>query len=770
MRFSRQLAVVIAFLILQLLRAFADDVITNVMSPVVSYQYYDALGTDTNSPITSLTISYQFYDSFEHAGTNSMIISPIVSYQYFDSLGAGSVQYINSPSVSYYYQFVTSPDPVVLHGRVTDTSDVPIAGAAVGVMVAISVTEIINTDANGYYQIPPLNGGGGYSLLISANGYQSQLRSLTVSASTAQQDFHLKPMPPPPNLLQEPRSVPVNYTIDDLMGSNLRIFDGTTFVPVTVNNWPSANLKTIVMTHGWVNALPDSSITNTPFDRWPTNMAAKLQGQGVTPATANILAWDWRYAAMAFLDPGKPADRTSEQGVALGEALQHYLGASYAQPLHFLGHSLGTLVNASAINYLHGEKYWTLDYSPTPWKNNLVHVTLFDQAQLAIAGTAQTYQGAMPFDCTWADNYKSIVGLGNFSDAVNVNLQKGILTAVATSLNPLQIADDSHSYPMDWYGTSIILPSDQYNPLGFKRSYEYAPSFFPPSDIETGSTYHQTPSSNDELALELATGVSSLGLLPDTVVQTTVDTVKYTRGVTVQIVDTTQSAASSFFNFVSSVAAQGGQAVVNYYDSAALNLALTITPPLLPLASQAQGKVHPLAGSNDNSSSTPPMAWLPIYFPTNAVAMAFDFMAEGNPADDALVCGVGTNNLFSLAAKYIPTNAFSASRLIAVSQWAGTTNELFFGFLGGTATNATLQIQSIRFYSLQPPQLAITQTGNGVALAWPNTAGGYAVTTTTNLTMQNWQTVSNAPAISGNNYVLTNFWPDQMRFFRLQQQ
>ena len=58
---------------------FAQDTITNVMSPVVSYQ---------------------FYDSLEHLDTNSAIVSPVVSYQYFDWVGYSNLQ---SPVVSYFY-------------------------------------------------------------------------------------------------------------------------------------------------------------------------------------------------------------------------------------------------------------------------------------------------------------------------------------------------------------------------------------------------------------------------------------------------------------------------------------------------------------------------------------------------------------------------------------------------------------------------------------------------------------------------------------------
>jgi len=150
--------------------------------------------------------------------------------------------------------------------------------------------------------------------------------------------------------------------------------------------------------------------------------------------------------------------------------------------------------------------------------------------------------------------------------------------------------------------------------------------------------------------------------------------------------------------------------------------------------------------------------------------MAFDFIMEGEPVNDVLVCGIGTNNLFSLAAKYIPTNAMSASRLIDVSAWAGTTNELFFGFLGGSSTSATLVIENIRFFSLAEPRLEIAVSGNGTLLSWPLTAGGYVVETTPTLAAPNWETVTNAPVILTDRYVLTNSWSDETRFFRLRQQ
>ena len=722
----------------------------DAVSPLASYIYLDTLADPPSQPnVASPLVSYLYQDSLATPSDQPNVVSPLVSYLYYDWLGDENLTFQDSPQVSLFFQPSSAAGQFTLRGRVTDVSGLPLSGATVSAMVYLSPMAQTTTDGNGDYQMSSL-GAGVYALSVWDTAHQTSMRALTLNANTAVQNFQLKPLPSAPATQRVIRTATVNYRVGDAMGSTLRIFDGTAFVPLTPDNWPSANLKSIVLTHGWVVGMPDSSVRNTPFDGWPTGMAAKLQAQGVNPANANILAWDWRYAAMD-LYVGIPADRTSAQGVVLGEALQYFLGENYSHPLHFVGHSLGTLVNASAIDYLHGTKPGARPQ--VPWQNNKVHVTLFDHAQVATVLVGQA-QGPLPQRFTWADNYESAVAF-NLSGAVNVLLQKGVLIA-----GPI----DSHSYPVDWYGMSITLPSDQYNPLGFKRSYEYAPSLFPPSDIQTGN-YHQSPFNDDELALEPATFVDSLGPIPDVVLQGTIDTMLFTGEGTIQIADAGKNAVFGFFNYVGGLAVQGGQAAVNFFDSTMLRLRLCPSPSsALNLIAKGVGPRPQGAGGTSNS---PPMAWLPIQFPANAMAMAFDFTVEGNPMDDVLVCGIGTNNLFTFEAKYIPTNRMSASRLIDVSAWAGTTNELFFGFMGGTSTSATLQIENIRFYSLAAPRLEIAQSGSTKLLSWPSTAGGYVVETTPSLTPPVWEAVTNAPVISAERYVLTNSWSDQSRFFRL---
>ena len=128
--------------------------------------------------------------------------------------------------------------------------------------------------------------------------------------------------------------------------------------------------------------------------------------------------------------------------------------------------------------------------------------------------------------------------------------------------NPLGILPDAHSYPIDWYKMSILTPTDPNNPLGFKLSYEYAPSGFPPTAFAAGSIYHQSPLNYDELALEPMPLIEQpFGALGDNVVQTAVDTVQYTGGVAVNAADSTYNAATGLFNYVWNAAAQGGASI-----------------------------------------------------------------------------------------------------------------------------------------------------------------------------------------------------------------
>src|SRR5260221_6707143 len=87
---------------------------------------------------------------------------------------------------------------------------------------------------------------------------------------------------------------------------------------------------------------------------------------------ANIFAWDWHtHADSAFYRPAQAAGFTPSEGTALAKTLISTLTPNYNLPIHFIGHSFGTLVNCTAADYLHGSrrtndepKPWTSVYSP----------------------------------------------------------------------------------------------------------------------------------------------------------------------------------------------------------------------------------------------------------------------------------------------------------------------------------------------------------------------------------------------------------------------
>ena len=760
----------------------ADDVITNVMSPIVSYQYPD----DFNS----------------QALTNGGIISPIVSYQYFEWPGDDVLQLLSSARVSYFYPGNDGLQ-IFLQGRVTDTGGVPLAGAVISVAFGTLTLAQTTTDGNGNYTIPL--GANVYALTASASGHAKSSRVLTLSAGTATQNFQLASLPATPGMTPVNRQ-PAAFVFPPIgsLGEILKVFNGSVFVNIEPANSPSPGKMTIVLTHGWIPQALGYEVPNAGTEGWPTTIANAMKAQGVTTDVANILALDWRYAAQGTLPP---EENIPGEGVFLGQSLQRVLGNTYAQPVHFMGHSLGAQVNAAAANYLHGDRTAQQPVSPTPWTAAPTHMTLFDHAEISRIASAQvlwdgltmalkkhdnipildvlkyaakTLQGwkpSLPVQYEWADNYISQVGF-YLPNTLNVALQK------AEGYAGIQFWQ-AHSYPMTWYNLSVGSPTDPANPLGFKRSYEYSqlPGVslpFPPSiaELSPGDAYHQTPAAFDQLALEplplqnyFQLIVPLFGNGADAVVQGVEGTIQIVGDVAAEVRDTAAQAGewiTQGFNSAGNAALQGGQTLVNLYNSGVLRLTLHTRPASVQRPLALRNGPSPLDGGG--TSNAPPMAWLPIQFPSNATAMAFDFTVEGNPVDDLLVCGIGTNNLFSLEAKYIPTNTISASRLIDVSVWAGTTNELFFGFLGGTSTNATLTIENIRFFSLAEPRLEVSVNGNMTLLSWPLTAGGYVLETTPTLALPIWETVTNAPVISADRYVLTNSWSDQSRFFHLRQQ
>jgi hypothetical protein len=698
MKASKKLSIPIAVLFLQL-PLFADDVITNIMSSVVSYQYYDAVGTDTNAPIISPVVSYQFYDVLNE-GTNSVIVSPILSYQYFDWAGNDVLNLQNSPVVSYYYQFLDAP---VLN--IVSTNRTP-------------TTNEITPSA-----LPPLTPG-----------------QLAVS-------------------------------------EQLEVFTNGVF---TNNVALNPNIMTIVLTHGWIPLDPLPSLT-FPFlpgaplfipngvEDWPTKMAAQLSAEGVN---ANIVAWNWEDTARSYVtDPERAGSQTPGEGFELGNALFDALGSNYSQPIHFIGHSFGTLVNAYAANYLQGTNFAGEAVSSMPWPATNMQMTLFDEAEVganvdftlnsqdldALADananllTTSPYYHPLPKQFAWADNYVSAVGLLQ-SGAANVILTNGFPANAPDPISWFKEFGAFHDYPISWYEETIQDDGDSI--MGFRWSFE------------TGGWFSQAPSAGS-VYLQAGTSLNLTPISWNTGTNLVNARFQEYRGGVIA------SVSNQVPGLVTANGSVNGQVILNDQIVGALPAVEAFFLSFFTSANSStqQNNVRPLGlSANDESSGTnvPAYAWMQLIVPTNAVSMSFDYIIQGDWQSDSIAAAFNGTNVLLIAGNVIETNVTFSSGSIDVSAFAGQTNEFFIGIVGGTSTNAQLTVENLAFsISLSPSLQALIGNGN-LMLSWPLSAQNFNLQTTTNLADPNsWSTLTNVPAIVNLQNTVTNPITANQGFYRL---
>ena len=737
---------VIAVLLLQWLPAFADDVITNVMSPIASYQYgedfngeamtnggvispfvsyqnLEDFGSEalSNGGISSLYVSYEFQENFASesltnggvqspfvsyqylenfsgaALTNGGIMSPIVSYQYLEWPGDGILNLQSSPTVSYYYQFLDAP------------------------MLSIVSTSRTPTTA----ESTP-------AYLIS---------------------------PPPP--------------------SQLMAYHGGIFTANLASIDP--NQMTIVLTHGWIPLNP-LTLNLTPIftpngiDDWPTTIAAELHAQN---PSANIVAWNWKDAATSPLaDPQQAGGQTPQQGIQLGQALLNVLWPDYSGRIQFIGHSFGTLVNAYAANFLQGNNWAGEAVSPTPWPANNMLMTLFDEAEVgadknfilhpselaalaaALAGlnggyaNLPSYYHPLPKQFAWAENYVSEFGLLH-SGAANVILTVGSPANAPDPVSWFYDIGGFHAYPVSWYEPTIETWNSA---MGYVWPDLWSlddPAFANAPSV--GSVYEQADSSNP-YNLALTSGNSEANSL------------------VAKLESYGSGFGSSFVQFGNNTLTANGTVLpqagldLNAIDSVEwiFNLQTTAAG-----SGTSQLKVHPLGQPADNESSTnvPAYAWMQLIVPTNAVSMSFNYIIHGDWQSDSLAAAFNGTNVLLIAGNTIQTNVTFSSGSIDVSAFAGQTNEFFIGIVGGTSTNAQLTVENLTFTIPAAPSLQAQASGNNLMLSWPMSTQNFSLQTTTNLGDPNsWVTLTNVPAVLNFQNTVTNGISDRMRFYRLKSQ
>jgi pimeloyl-ACP methyl ester carboxylesterase len=743
------------------------------MSPVVSYIYQDTLAEPSGEP---------------------NIFSPIVSYQYFDWVGGDNIDFKTSPEISYFYNISLQFEEVVLRGQVIDPMGEPIAGAQITIGTLGESLGSAVTGLDGSYELNPVPSGI-YTLTARSSGYVSSQRILSLDNLGARQDFMLFPAPSTPELKVANSTPAFNaHPTDPLEGAEMLVFDGSSFIPA-IPDFLDTNKMTIVLTHGW----------NDNADYWPLQMANTLAANQVL-SVANIIAWDWRRAAGHGL--GASHRNTIEQGRALGEALrdENALGSHYSREIHFIGHSLGTLVNAAAANYLHGDALG-FTVSPKPvapaWQPQNTHLTLFDEAELAVFADKgvvmamgldllsplsiplsivvvdSEWINSIPVHHGWIDNYVSAYG-SYHSEAVNILLQKAESLFDPTTIRQTLM----HAYPYQLYEESIRLKSE--SDLFFRRSFEAEELFpdisapFPPEEtmLNPPASYRQSPESSNDLVLEKQGNLSwfrfPLRALQarydfnvDSIHQYASSAYSKFGETTLETYERTRVATEDATQWVLNRAEDGYNAVIDTINQVDLRISLATGLPTQP-AQPASFRMEGLP------SNTPAFISVPVIIPPDAVGLLFDFKVSGEPVEDCLVFGIDnsesggiTTNLFALKAKFFPPDQLLTSDLVDIESFSGTTNTLFFGILGGTSTNCAVQLENVRFIYFSAPNLEVSQANGTLKLSWPTTATGYVLESSPSLVADGWMPVPAIPVISGDTYSVGITSVSQTAFYRL---
>ncbi len=498
---------------------------------------------DTFSPV----VSYQFQESLETSPAPAPIVSSVVSYQYLDWIGDENVTFQSSPSVSYYFSGGVS---LSVSGTVRTSANVPVQGATVmlkryGAAFWTGTSAADGTFAAANVQAAP------FIVTATKTGYVTAISNHNGTAGGSQTlNVVLNPLPAAPVATAVNRSLtgdevrPAPSPSDPDAPVLLR-YNGSQLVADLTGLNPAR--MTVVISHGWVPKLDASSMATAL--NWATLLASEIhQRHPGLSQPPNIVVWDWRQKAHTDLPE---VDRAAEQGEVLGAAMQDALGAGYSQHVHFIGHSLGTIVNRYACDYLHGS---LRSGNPSVrWEPSLTspHVTLLDEAEVATllgqkvitageygwkvanllrtnvvggviaSGTAGAivaklnWKYPIPKDALWVDNYVSAFGLIR-DEAVNVCLLTPTVSLQTQAWN-VDGLTSAHAYAHEWYRRSVNPAGASSAPpaVGYGRSLESAGiGFFPPTGagLANGSLWFENLSTTGDI-LDLTRNRGDLGVL-----------------------------------------------------------------------------------------------------------------------------------------------------------------------------------------------------------------------------------------------------------------
>ena len=695
--------------------------------------------------------------------------------------------------------------PLQITGVLRDSLGVPVVGATIQIKRAGAIFWQGVSGAGGTFTTPNLSGVN-YTVIVTKAGYVTSITNITgTTGGVLSLNLQSAAMPGVLTVQDVSRGI-ASSALGVVAPGSFQVFDAASnsFVSVVAHP-PDPSRDTLVLTHGWKSD--------------PTAWAQVLAFQVKTRLglqVPNIIAWDWSIDAAALIPP---IDRTPPQGLLLGQALQQWLGTGYNRHVHFIGHSLGTIVNKYACDYVHG----MLDRGnpAAAWNKEvtLPHITLLDEAEAAsIAGnkvltktaiawvlsnattaiaTAITeakkdWKNPIPHSAKWIDNYISAFGIQH-EEAVNVCLLAPTVSQSAVTW-PWGGLDTAHAYAHLWY-RNTISPSGPAPVVGFGSSKWIAPTF-PPTSPANGSVWYENLATTDPLDLTSDPSVLAAIGIPISNCSFPAFTVVpiLAAGTASSLADATGNAvisgyhtgvqwvkgtASNVVHKVGAVTTEVGEKIGLGWDAAmdfesdvlnAVNQDLRIVSPLsssvfklllrtqlAPMAPTANG----LAADGTQqapaapTAGQPAYAWITVAVPADAEMMAFDFTVTGDPVEDKIACAINDQNVFTLPAKFAPDGKPVSTDMIDVSAYAGQSIELFFGLAGGTSTNCQLAIDGLRFVTVPAPKVGVAITGTNAAVKWPAAASGWTLESSDTLAPGSWQTVPVGSGVSLDSGVAT---------------
>jgi|GEM_PF-1771143 len=751
----------------------------------------------------SKVVSFQYESSLDEPGTT--IQSKVVSFQYFDKLDDADLTFATSANVSFRYD---GGEPVIVNGPVDH-----VVPAGTNLTLSVAATGDAPLSYQWFFNGSLMPGRTASALsLNNAQPTQTGLYSVVVTNSVqsiesgaARVDVFEQTMTPKPaqpalsttTAGSTPPLVLAAMTAPPLNVGTLYVFDRVLndFSPTAA---PATGKPSVVLSHGWRSKRGD----------WPLRMASALAAKNYD---VNILAWDWEAnAKLNLIDPAPSAFRTPDEGRGLGLALLGKLGASYSLRIHFIGHSLGTMVNCAAADFLHGDAYVQPAKSPGAYPPSNSHMTLFDEAGLVttvkgvrvfadlisplsngfldsqprsvgstLENLSNLWSKVIPTRHGFVDNYISEVGLLH-KEAVNVMLFREALLD-----NPIA----AHGEAYDWYIDTVNNPSLSIG--GHAWSYENqrspalpaAHSYYYQDFQINGSRYGLVAMSPlDAWALRgqhfavfpTLKAAQLLGMAGGAVTQAggAVFQAGTTVGTWVQAgyMNAVQHTGAAVADYVLSYSGPAGQPVFTntagstaaYFSTvppAASNPqsnwmnSLSVQRTTVPLAPfQASKSLFSESASQAGDApdgNDPIFIMIPTHVPNEAVGLTFEYQITGAAEDDFMTACVGETTLLTMEAGYVLDAAWNSTPVLQVSDLRNQDVQMIFTLNGaGAPSDGVLSIRNIQFYIPPRPELGIQKADAEMTLSWPLHGLDWTLESTTDLTQPNsWQPVLNPEVV-----------------------